>query len=252
MIRVVVECALTTGGDMAQESGSERILSAGAEGTTSPLARELDRIARWGLWALLVWAVLLFLGTVTHQPDTRTDFAGFARYVTTTEFLVGHIVASIVGAGIGVLGLLALFTFLALRVRSRLAAAGLALAVVGDVMITAVFGTAAFGQSAVGRLYLAGHTEDAVAIYDDMYGAPLSATAAVGVLLLVIGVVVLGIAVTRSRVLPGWAGIGMAVGIVVFGVIGVILADVVQSIGAALLIASTLWLAGSPKRAPAV
>jgi len=237
---------------MAQESGSERILSAGAGGTTSPLARELDRIARWGLWALLVWAVLLFLGTVTHQPDTRTDFAGFARYVTTTEFLLGHIVASIVGAGIGVLGLLALFTFLALRVRSRLAAAGLALAVVGDVMITAVFGTAAFGQSAVGRLYLAGHTEDAVAIYDDMYGAPLSATAAVGVLLLVIGVVVLGIAVTRSRVLPGWAGIGMAVGIVVFGVLGVILADVVQSIGAALLIASTLWLAGSPKRAPAV
>jgi hypothetical protein len=236
---------------MAHGAGSERIVSAGAEDTPSPLAGELDRIARWGLWALPVWAVLLFLATLTHQPDTRTDFAGFARYVTTTEFLVSHVVASIVGAGIGVLGLLALFTFLALRVRSRPAAAGLALAVVGDVMLTAVFGLAAFGQSAVGRLYVAGHTAEAVAIYDDMYGAPLSATAAAGVLLLVIGVVVLGIAVARSRVLPGWAGIGMAVGIVVFGVIGVILADVVQSVGAALLIASTLWLASSPRRTPA-
>jgi hypothetical protein len=237
---------------MARQSSSERIQSAGAEDTTSLRARELDRTIRWGLWALPVWTVLLFLATLTHQPDTRTDFAGFARYVTTTEFQISHIVASIIGAGIGVLGLLALFTFLALRVRSRLAAAGLALAVVGEVMITAVFGTAAFGQSAVGRLYLSGHTEDAVAIYNDMYGAPLSATAAAGVLLLVIGVVALGIAVARSGVLPRWAGIGMAVGIVVFGLIGVILADFVQSVGAALLFASAAWLAYSANRAPAL
>jgi hypothetical protein len=235
---------------MTQESSSEQIRRAGAADATPPRSHELDRIVRWGFWALPVWTVLLFLATVTHQPDTRSDFAGFAQYVTTTEFLIGHIVASIIGAGIGVLGLLALFTFLALRVRSRLAAAGLALAVVGEMMITAVFGLAAFGQSAVGRLYLAGHTEDAVATYNDMYGAPLSATAAAGVLLLVIGVVALGVAVARSRVLPGWTGVGLAVGIVVFGVIGVILADVVQSIGAALLVASTLWLAGSARRAP--
>jgi hypothetical protein len=235
---------------MAQEATSERVLSAGAEDRTALLARELDRTTRWGLWALPVWTVLLFLGTLTHQPDTRTDFAGFARYVTTTEFLLSHLVASIIGAAIGVLGLLALFTFLALRVRSPLAAAGLMLAVVGDVLITAVFGMAAFGQPAVGRLYLAGQTADAVATYNDMYRVPLTATAAAGVLLLVIGVIALGIAIARSRVLPSWAGIGMAVGIVVFSVIGVLLADVVQSIGAVLLVASTLWLADSARRAP--
>jgi hypothetical protein len=236
---------------MTQTTSSEPIASGGADDGGFLRARELDRTTRWGLWALPVWTVLLFLGTVTHQPDWRTDFAGFARYVTTTEFLVSHIAASIVGAGVGVLGLLALFTFLALRARSRLAAVALALAVLGDVMITAVFGLAAFGQPAVGRLYLAGHTEVAVATYVDMYGAPLSATAAVGILLLVIGVVALGVAITRSRVLPGWTGVGMAVGIVVFGVIGVILADVVQSIGALLLIASTLWIACSARWSPA-
>jgi hypothetical protein len=197
-----------------------------------------------------VWTVLLFLGTLTHQPDTRADFAGFAEYVTTTEFLISHIIASIIGAAIGVLGLLALFTFLALRVRSRLAATGLALAVMGNVMITAGFGLAAFGQPAVGRLYLAGQTAEAVAIYTDMYGVPLTATAAAGILLLVAGVIALGIALARSRVLPGWVGIGMAVGIVVFGVIGVILADIVQSIGAVLLVASTLWLAYAAQRTP--
>jgi len=237
---------------MALQSNSAAIPSTSDAQKTSVLIRELDRTTRWGLWALPTWTVLLFLGTLTHQPDPRTDFAGFARYVTTTEFLVGHIAYSIIGAGIGVLGLLALFNFLALRVRARLAAVGLALAVVGNVMITAVFGTAAFGQSAVGRMYLAGHTDDAIAIYNDMYGPPLSATAAAGLLLLVIGVVCLGITITRSRVLPRWTGIGMAGGIVVFGVIGVILADVVQSIGATLLIASTLWVAYTARRAPAL
>src|SRR5205823_6036081 len=147
-------------------------------------------------------------------------------------------------------GLLALLAFLALRVRSRLASVGVVLAVVGNVMITAIFGMAAFAQPAVGRLYLAGHTEDAVATYNDMYGVPLSVTAAVGLPLLVIGVVCIGIAIARSRVFPSWAGVGMAVGIVVFGVIGVILADFVQSVGAVLLVASTLWLAVSGRRAP--
>ncbi len=221
------------------------------EDKTDALAHELDRITRWGLWALPVWAVLLFVGTIDHQPDTRTDFAGFARYVTTPEFLASHIVASIIGAGIGVLGLVALFMFLALRVRSRLAAAGLAMAVVGNVLLTAVFGLAAFGQVAVGRLYLAGHTAEAVAIYDDMYGAPLAAVAAAGILLLVIGIIALGIAITRARVLTRWVGIGLPLGIVVFGVVGAILNDFVQSIGAALLIATTLWLAYSARRAPA-
>ena len=104
---------------------------------------------------------------------------------------------------------------------------------------------------AVGRLYLAGHTAEAVAIYDDMYGTPLAATAAAGILLLVIGIIALGIAITRSRVLTRWVGIGMPLGIVVFGVVGAILNDFVQSIGAALLIATTLWLAYSARRAPA-
>ena len=41
---------------------------------------------RWGLWALPVWSILLFLSTLTHQPDPETEFGEFARYVTTTQF----------------------------------------------------------------------------------------------------------------------------------------------------------------------
>jgi hypothetical protein len=32
---------------------------------------------RAALWALPVWAALLFYGTLTHQPDAQTNFAGF-------------------------------------------------------------------------------------------------------------------------------------------------------------------------------
>ena len=230
---------------------SEQISLQIAEDRATLVARQLDRTARWGMWALPIWAVLLFVSTATHQPDTKTDFAGFAQYVTTSEFLVSHIVASIVGAGIGVLGLLALFNFLAMRIPSRVAPVALALAVVGNVMLASIFGMAAFGQSAIGRLYLAGNTQEAATTYADMYGAPLFATAAIGILLLTIGLVTLGIVVARSRVLPTWAGVGMALGILVFGVIGAILNDFVQSIGAAVLVGSSLWLAYSAARTPA-
>jgi len=221
----------------------------GAAAVENSALRELERTTRWGLWLLPAWAILLFVGTVDHQPDVRTDFAGFADYVTTTQFLISHIVASIIGAAIGVLGFLALFTFLALRVRSRLALTGLAMAVVGNVMLTAVFGMAAFAQPAIGRLYQSGQSAAATATYMDMYGAPLASTAAAGILLLVIGVVALAIAISRSRLLPIAAAIVFAVGIVVFGVVGAILNDFVQSIGAALLVASTLWLAVAARQA---
>ena len=58
-----------------------------SQSATSPTSSKLDLYARWGIWALPVWTLLLFLGTLTHQPSTQTDFPGYARYITTTEFL---------------------------------------------------------------------------------------------------------------------------------------------------------------------
>jgi hypothetical protein len=48
------------------------------------------RIVRLGLWALPAWAELLFYGTLTHQPPPQTQFAAWARYVTTPGFLASH------------------------------------------------------------------------------------------------------------------------------------------------------------------
>jgi hypothetical protein len=71
-----------------------------------------DRLQKWGglaLWALPVYGALLAVSTITHQPDYQTDFPAYARYVTTSQFLLSHLVASIGGAGFGLVGAAGLF-----------------------------------------------------------------------------------------------------------------------------------------------
>jgi hypothetical protein len=206
--------------------------------------------ARRGLWALVVWAVLLLYVTFSHQPPYQTDFAGWSRYVTGTDFLVGHLVGSILGAGIGILGFVALSIVLAELGVPRLALWGLVTAVLGVTLTTAVFGVAAFAQPAIGRAYLAGHT-DMVELYNDVNGGPLFATAAPGVLLLSVGLVLYGIAVARSGLAPRLAALAIAIGGPLFAIVGVVLADIVQSIGAALLVAGTVAIAWTGRRARA-
>ncbi|HYB00237.1 MAG TPA: hypothetical protein VED37_08455 [Ktedonobacteraceae bacterium] len=210
---------------------------------TNPTSSKLEHYARWGLWALPVWTLLLFLGTLTHQPSYQTDFPAYARYVTTNEFLISHLVASILGAGIGILGFTALFIVLCKGRTALLALWALVTGVIGTTITTAVFGVAAFAQPAIGRAYLSGHMAAAVAINNDVYGTALNATALPGLLLLTIGMVLFGVAVIRSGSLPKLAGIGLVVGIVVFGPLGFFLADIVQSVGAALLVVSAVWIA---------
>jgi hypothetical protein len=207
----------------------------------------IERSARRGLWALPVWAALLFYGTLTHQPST-SDFPAYARYVTTPEFLVSHLVASILGAGIGTLGMVALAIVLARLNHLRVARWALVTAVLGNTLVTAVFGAAAFAQPAIGRAYLAGHTDDIVALNKDVYGAPLGLTAFPGIALLTTGILLFGIGVARSGRLPKLAGIGLAIGGPLFAVVGFVLSDFVQSIGAALLLVSAAWIAWTGSR----
>ncbi len=183
--------------------------------------------ARAGLWLLPVHAVLLAVGTLTHQPDPRSAFDDYARYVTTGPFLASHLVASIAGAALGALGAVALL-FLVRGRAGRPAVLAVALLVAGQVVNTAVFGAAAFAQPAIGRAHLRG-VADAAAIDADVYGLPLVLTALVGVLLLLAGSIALAVAVVRAgsgtpgdRVLRR-AGVAYAVGFALFLVFGLVL-----------------------------
>jgi hypothetical protein len=210
-----------------------------SQSAASPARNKIDDYARWGLWALPVWAALLFVGTLTHQPSPQPS--GYASYVTTTEFLISHLVASILGAGVGTLGLIALFVVLCRGRTAPLALWALVTGVIGNTLLTSIFGVAAFAQSAIGRAYLSGHMAEATAINNDVYGPAQFATALPGLLLLTIGIVLFGVAVVRSGSLPKLAGIGFALSGVLFAVIGFLHADFVQSIGAALMPVAFLY-----------
>ncbi|MGH8898112.1 MAG: hypothetical protein ACRDZ4_14115 [Egibacteraceae bacterium] len=204
----------------------------------------LEWYARRGLWALPVSAALLLAGTLTHQPDPNTDFRAYAEYVTTAPLVISHLVTSILGMGIGTLGLVALFVVLASGHTARLALWALATTVIAQALVIAVFGVAAFAQPAVSHTFLAGQAAEAIAINKAIYGPLLFTTALPGVLLLGVGFVLFGVAVARSGSLPAAAGVLFTVAGPLFALIGFAIQPV-QTLGAALMTASTLWIAYS-------
>jgi uncharacterized membrane protein len=116
------------------------------------MSSKVETFARRALWMLPVWAAMLFLGTLTHQPDPQTDFANFAVYVTTTEFLISHLVNSILGAAIGSIGVVALVLYLQNNRSAGKAITGMVATVLANTLTTSIFGTAALAICSIGNI----------------------------------------------------------------------------------------------------
>jgi hypothetical protein len=202
-----------------------------------------DNTTRLGAIAIPVYGLLVFLSTLSHQPDYRTDFHAYAEYVTTTSFLVSHLIGSILGTTIGLFGVLALFAVLATTGVRRLALRGLILSVAGIAFILTLFGAATFAQPAIGRAYLAGQ-QAAVAINSDLYGASAVVVGLTGGLLYSAGAVLLGVALWRVGTLPRWAGVLYAVAVPLISIVGLAV-GVAQPVGAVLIIISGTWIASA-------
>ena len=188
---------------------------------TSSMTSRPPRLTRAGLWLVPVYGVMLALSTLSHQPSFRTDFPGYARYITTDIFLASHLALSIGGAAIGSVGILSLLIYLAAGRAATMAYLGAALTVAANIVSTSVFGTAAFAQPAIGRAYLAG-MPGVVELNADIYGATLDATAGIGILLFILGGVVLGTAIARTSRGLRWMGVVYVLSFVAFLVTGVV------------------------------
>lgn len=196
------------------------------------------------MWLLPVWGLLLAVSTLTHQPDYKADFEAYADYVTTTPFLVSHLVASIGGAALAVIGATALAVPLAATHAARTALWGLVAFSASQVLTTSVFGVAAFFQPAVGRAFLDGHEAIARTINDDVYGPKVFGMVGASLLLMILGAALLGRAAGRSGVAPTWAGRLFAVAVPAFAVTGVTF-EVLQPVAGLLVALSTGMLAKS-------
>lgn len=184
------------------------------------LPEPLRRWVRAGVWLLPVWGLLLAASTVTHQPDYETEFEDYADYITTAWFLVSHLVFSILGAALAVIGGIALGLRLATTAASRSAMWGMAAFSAAQVPIASVFGVAAFFQPAVGRAFEDGAEAAARSINEDVYGPAVFAMVGVGLLLLIVGAILLGRSAAAFGSAPRWAGWLFAAAVPVFAVAG--------------------------------
>lgn len=203
---------------------------------------------RVGVWALPIYGLLTFWGTLTHQPDPNTDFEAYARYISTTYYLVDHLIGSILGITLGILGAIALGAYLANGRAGRTALTAMILSVAGSCFILAIFGFATFVSPAIGRAYLAGQ-QNVVEVNQDILGLPLILTALIGGLLYSVGAILFGIAIWRSETLPRWAGVLYAPTGLLISIIGLGIGQA-QTLGAVLLVAGSGWISWSVLQRP--
>ena len=181
--------------------------------------------ARTGVWALPAYGILLGLSTVTHQPSVD-DFDAYARYVTTDQFLVSHLAASVFGAALAIIGAGAVTALLVRGRAAGIAVVGLTLTTVANVFMAAAFGGAAFVQPGLGRAHLAGVEGMPALNADTAYGPARFATALAATALLIVSAVVLGVAIARTSRRLRWYGVAYAALISLFALSGFVLPPV--------------------------
>ena len=201
--------------------------------------------AKPGRWALPAYGVLLGLSTLTHQPPVD-DFDAYARYVTTGGFLISHLGASIFGAALAILGVVAVSEHLP---RHRGVAAGLVLTTIAQVFLAASFGSAAFVQPGLGRAHLNGVPGMAALNGDTAYGPALFATALSASFLLIVSAVVLGTAIARADHRLRAPGVAYAVLLPLFVLTGFALQPAQPVAGFALAAATAVLAVRLPRAA---
>ncbi len=216
---------------------------------------------RAGLLALPVYGLLTAWSSLGAQPDQVKDPEAWARYVSTTGYLVSHVIGSTGGTILAIFGVFALGAYLATSRAGRLGLAAMVMTVVGQALSLTIGGASTFAAPEEGQAHLAGIEEYARlnAQQPMLSDTALMATFGVAILLMFVGGVLLGVAVWRSGVLPRWAGAIWATSALVFYVLGAVLgmattggALVTQPLAALLMVLSGGWMALSVLRGPSV
>ena len=196
---------------------------------------------RLGLLALPVYGLLTCWGTLTNRLDPNADFDAYARYISSTSYLVNHLVVSILGRVPAIFGANALGVYFAGGRAGRTALFPMVTSIAGNALILTIFGWSTFVSPAIGRAYLAGQ-QNIVEVNQDTLGTPLFATSLSGGLLYSVVTILFGVAVWRSGTLPRGAGVLSAPAGLLISILG-LQVGASQTPGTVLLIAGSGWIA---------
>jgi hypothetical protein len=217
-------------------------------------------ITRWigiGLLGLPIYGVLTFFSSLNPQPDPNTHYEAWARYVTTDFYLLKHLFASGLGLILVIFGTIALGAYLITSRAGRMGLVGMVITVFGTLLFLMIGGLSIFAVPKEGQAFLAG-IEEYAKLPTILADTALLPTMGVGVLLMLVGNVLLGVAVWRSGTLPRWAGALWVAGsaLPLLGQIYIILPIGANSTpptvpaGAVLLVIGGAWMAYSVLRGP--
>ena len=162
---------------------------------------------RWigiGLLGLPLYGALSFFSSLNPQPDPNTHLEAWARYVTTDFYFLKHLFASGLGLMLVIFGTFALGVYLASSRAGRMGLVAMVITVFGSLLFLMVGGVSIFTAPKDGQAILAGMEIDKLP--NLLADTALLPTMGLGVLLMLVGNVLLGLAVWRSGTLPKWAG----------------------------------------------
>ena len=165
-------------------------------------------ITRWigiGLLGLPIYGVLTFFSSLNPQPDPNTHYEAWARYVTTDFYLLKHLFASGLGLILVIFGTIALGAYLITSRAGRMGLVGMIITIFGTLLFLMIGGLSIFAVPKEGQAFLAG-IEEYAKLPTILADTALLPTFGVGMLLMLVGNVLLGVAVWRSGTLPKWAG----------------------------------------------
>jgi hypothetical protein len=164
-------------------------------------------ITKWigiGLLGLPLYGALSFFSSLNPQPDPNTHLEAWARYVTTDFYFLKHLFASGLGLVFVIFGTFALGVYLASSRAGRMGLVAMVITVFGSLLFLMVGGVSIFTAPKDGQAILAGMEIDKLP--NLLADTALLPTMGLGVLLMLVGNVLLGLAVWRSGTLPKWAG----------------------------------------------
>ncbi len=167
-----------------------------------------SNINRWigiGLLGLPLYGALTLWSSFEGQPDPNTQLEAWSRFVTTDQYVLGHLLGSILGLVLAIFGVFALGAFLATSRAGRLGLVAAVLTVLGSALFLPLQGVSTFAVPEEGQAVLAG-LEEFEALPDIFADTMMGLTGLLVIVLSFVGNILLGVAVWRSGVLPRWAG----------------------------------------------
>jgi MFS family permease len=177
-----------------------------------------------------------------------------AEYLT-SGFFVSQFVGTILALTLLIFGVVALFAYLANRSGRALALAAMVLSIVGIALGLSGSGSVAYALPALSEAYLGGQEETAITVAASIIAGPWGTISTAFFLLYSAGFILFGVAIWRSGVLPGWAGVLVAVHAPLisgpFGQVGSVVGALLAVVGGGWIALSILRSPSAPREADA-